>query len=49
MREVVAGGALVRGKVDRGCDLVHQKYHIDAVANQAVELRIGSLEALHKS
>ena len=22
MREVVAGGALVRGKVDRGCDLV---------------------------
>lgn len=49
MREVVAGGALVRGKVDRGCDLVHQKYHIDAVANQAVELMIGSLEALHKS
>lgn len=49
MREVVFGGARVRSKLERGCDLVHQKYHIDAVANQAVDLMMASLEALHRS
>lgn len=47
MHEVVRGGHAVREKVERGCAEVHQKYQINVVANRAVELMIGLLEALH--
>jgi len=47
MHEVVRGGHVVREKVERGCAEVHQKYQINVVANRAVELMIGLLEALH--